>query len=79
MNSSKINEISHMISNIGKRQLEYYQFFPEYSEQLVKYFGEYLGDSTSVRLAPPTGDFDFLTVVFRPLRTNWLIVGITAN
>lgn len=51
-----------MISEIGKRQIEYYKFFPEYGNKIVKALGNYLGDEKSVALAPASGDFNFSTM-----------------
>lgn len=64
MNLSRIDEIRNMISDISKKQVEYYEFFPGYGGKIVSALGIYLGDEKSVALAPATGPFDF-SMIYR--------------
>lgn len=48
-----------MIADIGKKQTEYYKFFPAFADKLVSGFGQYLGDEKSVALTTNEENFQF--------------------
>lgn len=59
MSENRIDILRQLIAEIGKQQIEYYEFFPSFAEDLVKGFGKYLGDEKSVALTTNKEDFQF--------------------
>jgi hypothetical protein len=61
MSGRKIDDLRAKISEIGRTQMRYYEFFPKFADRLAEELGEYLGDSTAVALTAAWGNFDFQT------------------
>ena len=59
MTTSKIDELRELVAVVGRRQTEYWRFFPDFAVQIESELGEYLGDKASVALSSATGDFSF--------------------
>ena len=57
--TTKIDTLRQKVAAIGKTQIEYYDFFPSFADQLIKDLGQYLGDKNCVALCPAEGDFSF--------------------
>ncbi|NOY72799.1 MAG: hypothetical protein GXP14_10545 [Gammaproteobacteria bacterium] len=47
------------IAEIGRKQIEYYEFFPSFADKLVAGLGKYLGDEKSVALTTNKDHFQF--------------------
>jgi hypothetical protein len=59
MPEKKIDILRNMIAEIGKKQIEYYKFFPAFADNLVTGLGQYLGDEKSVALTTNKEKFQF--------------------
>ncbi len=59
MTEKRIDVIRNLIAEIGKQQIEYYTFFPGFSDNLVAGLGQYLGEEKSVALTTNKKDFQF--------------------
>ena len=59
MSKLRIDSLRELVAEVGKKQLAYWEFFPNFALRLEKEFGDYLGDASSVALAPATDDFNF--------------------
>ena len=59
MNEKRIDVLRNRIADIGKQQIEYHKFFPEFADNLVIGLGKYLGDEKSVALTTNKNEFDF--------------------
>ncbi len=57
--NSRIDQLRESLAGIGEEQLAYWRFFGPFSEQLEQELGQYLGEPSSVALAPFEGEFTF--------------------
>lgn len=58
MDEPRIDHLRRSIAAIGEEQTAYWNFFPAFATHLIERLGEYLGDPSSVSLAPFEGEFD---------------------
>ena len=63
--SSRIDLLRESLAVIGEEQLACWRFFGPFSEQLERELGQYLGDPSSVALAPFEGEFNFQNGSYR--------------
>lgn len=58
---NRIDTLRNMISAIGRKQIEYHGFFPNFAEKIAAELGRYLGEENSVALTTDEIDFQFDT------------------
>jgi len=59
MAQSRIDSLRHLVADIGRRQVDYWRFFPKFADRLESELGEYMGDRTCVALSCASGEFSF--------------------
>ena len=59
MQEPRIDHLRRSIAAVGEEQTAYWNFFEPFATELVDRLAEYLGEPSSVSLAPIDGHFDF--------------------